>query len=68
MSSFLIELWSTKKSYEVQFKETSLCSTFVKSFNTFPKQKLYQLKLSFALKFANLFFIYIKVTFITIVM
>ena len=28
MFSFLIEVWSTEKSYAVQFKEISLCSTF----------------------------------------
>ena len=49
MSSFLIELWSTEKSYTVPFNESSLCSSFVKSFDTLPKQKLYQLMLSFAL-------------------
>ena len=49
MSSFLIELWSTEKSYTVPFKEISLCSLFVKSFDRIPKQKLYQLMLSFAL-------------------
>ena len=49
MSSFLIELWSTEKSYAVAFKEISLCSSFVKSFDTLPKQKLYQLILYFAL-------------------
>ena len=48
MSSFLIELWSTQKSYTVPFKEVSSCSSFVKSFDTLPKQKLYQLMLSFA--------------------
>ena len=48
MSSFLIELWSTQKSYTVPFKEVSICSSFVKSFDTLPKQKLYQLMLSFA--------------------
>ena len=50
MPSFSTELWSTEKSYTVPFKETSLCSSFVKSFDTLPKQKLYQLMLSFALK------------------
>ena len=48
MSSFLIELWSTQKSYTVPFKEVSICSSYVKSFDTLPKQKLYQLMLSFA--------------------
>ena len=51
MSSFLIELCSTEKSYIVQFKEISLCSYFVKSFDMLPKQKLYQVILSFALNF-----------------
>ena len=49
MPSFLVELWSTKKSYTVPFKEISLCSFFVKSFDMLPKQKSYQLMLSFAL-------------------
>ena len=49
MSSFLMELWSTEKSYTVQFKEISLCLSFVQSFDTLPKQKLYKLTLSFAL-------------------
>ena len=40
MSSFLIELWSTGKSYTVPFKKISFCSSFVKSFDTLPKQKL----------------------------
>ena len=38
MSSFSIELWSTQKSYAVPFKEISLCSSFVKSFDTLPKK------------------------------
>ena len=41
MSSFLIELWPSGKSYTVPFKGISLCSSFVKSFDTHPKQKLY---------------------------
>ena len=49
MSSFLIELWSTEKSYTVLSNEISFCSPFVKSFDTLPKQKLYQHMLSFAL-------------------
>ena len=49
MTSFLIELWSTEKSYTVPFKEISLCSSFVKLFDTLPKQKSYKLMLSFAL-------------------
>ena len=40
MSSFLIELWSTEKSYTVRFNEISLSSSFVKSFDALPKQKL----------------------------
>ena len=47
--SFLIELGSTEKSYTVPFREIALCSCFVKSSDTFPKQILYQLMLSFAL-------------------
>ena len=46
---FLIELWSTEKSCKIPFKETTLCSPFVESFDTFSKQKLYQRMLSFAL-------------------
>ena len=53
MSSFLIELWSPEKSYTVSFNEISLWSSFVKSCDTLPKQKLYQLMLSAAL---NLYF------------
>ena len=34
MTSFSIELMSTEKSYTVPFKEISLCSFFVKSFDT----------------------------------
>ena len=49
MSSFLIELWSTEKSYTVPFKEISLYSSFEKSFDMLPKQKLYLLMLSFTL-------------------
>ena len=49
MSSFLIELWSTEKSYTVSFNEISPYSSFVKYFDTLPKQKVYQLILSFAL-------------------
>ena len=40
MSSFLIELWSTEKSYTVPLKRNSLCSSFVKSCYRLPKQKL----------------------------
>ena len=49
MSSFLIELWSTEKSYKVLFKEISHYSSFVKSFDMLPKPKLYQFMLYFAL-------------------
>ena len=49
MCSFLIELWSTEKSCTIPFKEISLCSSFIKSFDMLPKQKLYQLMLSFTL-------------------
>ena len=41
MFSFLIELWSTEKSYTTPFKEISLCSSFVKSLDPLPKQKIY---------------------------
>ena len=47
MSSFLIELQSTEKSCTVPYKEISLCSSFVKSFDMPPEQELYQLMLSF---------------------
>ena len=49
MFSFFIELLSTEKSYIVPSKKISLCSSFVKSFDTLPKQNLYQLMSSFAL-------------------
>ena len=49
MTCFLIELWSTEISHTVPFKEISLCSSFVKSCDTFSKQKLCQLILSVAL-------------------
>ena len=51
MSTFLIELWSTEKSYTALFKESTFCSLFMKSFDTFSKQKLYQLVLLFLLNF-----------------
>ena len=51
MSTFLIELWSTEKSFSVPVKEISLCSSFLKPFDMLPKQKLYQHMLSFALNF-----------------
>ena len=44
-----VELRSTEKSNALPFKEISLCSFFVKSFDALPKHKLYQLILSFAL-------------------
>ena len=40
MPSFLIELWSTEKSYAAPFKEISRGSSFVKSFDILRKQKL----------------------------
>ena len=40
MSSFLIELWSTEKSYTLPFKEISLCSSLIKSCDTVRKQEL----------------------------
>ena len=44
MSSFLIELWSTEKTYTVMFKETNFTSSpFVKSFDMLSKQKLHQI-------------------------
>ena len=42
MSSFLFELWLTGKPYTVSFKQILLYSSFVKSFDMLPKQKLYQ--------------------------
>ena len=50
MSSFLLELWSSKN-YTVPFKEISLCLSVVKSFDVLPNQKLYQLMLSVSLNF-----------------
>ena len=41
MPSFLTELWSTEKSYAIPFKEIPLCSSFVKTFHTLPKEKFY---------------------------
>ena len=55
MFSFLLEIWSTEVS--------SLCSSFVKSFDTLPKQNV-----MLHLKFANLCFIYMQVTLISIIM
>ena len=49
MSSFLIEVWLTETSNTVPFNEISLCSSFVKSCETLPKQKLFQLMFSFPL-------------------
>ena len=49
MLSFLIQLWSIEKSYIVPFKKKSFGSSFVKSFGSIPKEKLYLLKLSLAL-------------------
>ena len=49
MSYFLIQLWSTEKSYAVPFNEISLYSSFVKSIDTLPKHKVYQLLLFFVL-------------------
>ena len=49
MSSFLIELWSTEKSFTISFKEISLCSSFVKSFHSLLKQNLYKFMLSITL-------------------
>ena len=40
---FLNELRPTEKSYTVPFNEILLCSSFVKSCDTLPKQKLYKL-------------------------
>ena len=67
MSSFLIKLWSNEKSYTIPFKEISLCSSFVKSFDMLPKK----IKPTYAIlhfKFVNLCFIYIQVTLNTILM
>ena len=66
MSSFLIELWSAGKSYTVPFTEISLCSSFVKTFDLLPKQKLSQLMLSFSLNLQ--ISIYLCTPLITIVM
>ena len=40
-----MKLWSTEKSYKVPFKEISICSSFLKSFDLLAKQKLYQIML-----------------------
>ena len=54
MSSFLMELCLTEKSYKVPFEQTSLWSSFVKSFDTLPKQKLYLITyVIFRFRFAN---------------
>ena len=56
MSSFLIDLWSTEKSYTVPFKK--FCSVHLaKSCDTLPKQTLYELMLSFALN-VSVFYIH----------
>ena len=49
MSAFLFELLSTEKSYTAPSKEISLCSSFAKIFDSFPKPELYRIMLSFAL-------------------
>ena len=58
MSSFLNELWSIEKSYAVPFKAISLCSSFAKSFDMPPKQKLYQRMLSFLLNLQICFYLH----------
>ena len=49
MSFFLVELWSTEKSYIIPFKEICLCSSFVETFDMLSKQILYQLMILFTL-------------------
>ena len=49
MSSFLTELWATEMLYTIPFNEISIYSSFAKSSDMLPEQKLYQLMLSFAL-------------------
>ena len=69
MPSFLTELWSSEKSYLLPFKEISVCSSSVKSFDTLPKQTLYHLVLSFSLNVQiSVLFTYIQVTLIAVVM
>ena len=69
MSPFLSEPLSTEKSCTVPFNEISQCSSFVKSFDTLPKQNLYQnMLVILCFKFVNLCLIYVQVTLITIVM
>ena len=46
---FNLTMVNQKKSYIAPFKEISLCSSFLKSFDTLFKQNLYQLMSSFAL-------------------
>ena len=57
MSSFLTELRSTQKSYPVPFKEISLCSSFVKSFDTLPRHKIITTYVIISLRFKNICYI-----------
>ena len=78
MFSFLIELCSIEKSCTSPFTKTSLCSSFVKSkknlYQKFQKKfipkktKIIPICIILRFKFANLCFIYIQVTLITIVL
>ena len=68
ISSSLIEVWSAEKSYTIAFKEISICSSFVKSFDKLRKQKLYELILSVTLNLQISVLFYIQVTLITIAM
>ena len=57
MSSFSVGLWSTVKSYTVPFKEISLCSSFLKPIDMFPK-KIIPTYVIICYKFANLFYLH----------
>ena len=47
--SFLIEIWSTEKSYSVPFNKISFCLSFVKSCDMLPKQNFYRFIFFFGL-------------------
>ena len=57
MSSFLTELRSTQKPYPVPFKEISLSSSFVKSFDTLPRHKIIPTYVIISLRFKNICYI-----------
>ena len=65
---FLIDLWSTEKSYTVPFIEIQLCSSPVKIFDTLFKQKIYHFALSFVLNLQTSVLFTYKVILVIIVM